>query len=781
MEGSSRPVIASGLRFHLAEGRIREFLIGESLYGDPALAVREAYQNALDAWRLLIARQKLLGVPPDIGSAQDPVIEFHQGTSDDGRAYIDCVDRGAGMGLVELAGSFCHAGVRASDLDERAREIEMFAAADPPVEFWQNSLFGIGVLSYFMVASEISVRTARLNSDGTIGNLLAMHIPGPAEEFDIVDLGPSTSCGTHVRLWLKPSAEVSAVSTLRKLVVVCPVTLSAIDDRGPQHLWLPDELNRASTPTPPPPPYAQVAIPGELWWIAPGFPGAVVVDGIWVGQWFKGVIVNLRGPLAPRLTADRRSIIDLRTSVVSTLAERSAAEAVEHCWSVVGDTAWLSSMSELMPRVADAVVEAASSRADRTLSIHGTAVDIRISGFMSGDEGVATSGAPGEVIDWRFARLQLAGQFPKLRTRLPTRRVVPARPSDAVLLGSSHHQLSPKLNPKESLRWSSSTSLLYEAERHLAYPLADIVERAKQLCLPTRDDAHLLPPSTELVRTALSFSDRWRPDGSFKPLAVFDVIRTSWELDVPIARITEELGERFIETQSFDRETAMLTSAELVCASAGTNGIAPWSATSEELGLDHIVRAARAAGITCAQAIEILNALGFDATPDLTFPDHLPSDDDIVMLSRDLDGQPPFLSAAVAYRTAHVRRAARELGYSESEARERFKTYGVTFSPTGVEPPLDSVSEKAALRRLPVPVHEFSRVRPRHLRMISRDADGQQPWLDPTLPVPAWMVAVHARGKRSIDEVISDYRWLGFTVDDPRITSIRPTPGPPDV
>ncbi|QFZ16527.1 wHTH domain-containing protein [Saccharothrix syringae] len=45
-----------GFRFRLADDRIQELLMGKQLYGDPGLAVRELYQNALDACRYRKAR-----------------------------------------------------------------------------------------------------------------------------------------------------------------------------------------------------------------------------------------------------------------------------------------------------------------------------------------------------------------------------------------------------------------------------------------------------------------------------------------------------------------------------------------------------------------------------------------------------------------------------------------------------------------------------------------------------------------------------------------------------
>ena len=48
------------ITFQLANHEVRELLMNEQLYGDPQLALRELYQNALDACRYREARIKFL-------------------------------------------------------------------------------------------------------------------------------------------------------------------------------------------------------------------------------------------------------------------------------------------------------------------------------------------------------------------------------------------------------------------------------------------------------------------------------------------------------------------------------------------------------------------------------------------------------------------------------------------------------------------------------------------------------------------------------------------------
>jgi hypothetical protein len=61
-----KPAVAAGgsayrlphIRFRLDHNRVRTLLMGKSLYGDPLLAIRELYQNALDGCRYRRARQE---------------------------------------------------------------------------------------------------------------------------------------------------------------------------------------------------------------------------------------------------------------------------------------------------------------------------------------------------------------------------------------------------------------------------------------------------------------------------------------------------------------------------------------------------------------------------------------------------------------------------------------------------------------------------------------------------------------------------------------------------
>src|SRR3982074_2018035 len=103
---------SAGVRFRLAEDRVQELLMGEQLYGDPALAIRELYQNALDACRYREARTEYQRRTLDREIEWAGLVRFTQGEDGDGRPYLDCTDNGIGMGVRELSEVFAQAGIR---------------------------------------------------------------------------------------------------------------------------------------------------------------------------------------------------------------------------------------------------------------------------------------------------------------------------------------------------------------------------------------------------------------------------------------------------------------------------------------------------------------------------------------------------------------------------------------------------------------------------------------------------------------------------------------------
>ncbi|WP_217185559.1 caspase family protein [Streptomyces sp. AC495_CC817] len=194
------------MRFGLAEDEMRELLMGTRLYGDRALALRELYQNALDACRYRQARLSYGEAARTIPHTWSGEIVFRQGTDEQGRPYVECEDNGVGMGHETLHGTFSRAGRRFEQSREYRREQAAWRRADPNLRIYPNSRFGIGVFSYFMLADEISIWTRATDEYGRAetGGGLRVDIASSGSLFRIRrSENAQPGGGTRVRLYLQ--------------------------------------------------------------------------------------------------------------------------------------------------------------------------------------------------------------------------------------------------------------------------------------------------------------------------------------------------------------------------------------------------------------------------------------------------------------------------------------------------------------------------------------------------------------------------------------------------
>ncbi|WP_328503883.1 caspase family protein [Streptomyces sp. NBC_00457] len=300
------------LRFRLAQTEVRELLMGEQLYsGEPHLALRELYQNAMDACRYRAMRWKYLtsmGMNPDAWSGH---ITISQGEDDRGR-YVECRDNGVGMSAEQLKYTFTRAGSRFEQSKAFRREQSRWLRHDPGLRLYPNSRFGIGVFSYFMLDDEMTIVTRQVNQKGIPDDhALQVDIPSSGSLFRIKrhdGTGDSLSGGgTLVRLYLRegPVTDgLSCVKTLRELVRVSEFELHVCDAPGLDRPWAPGVLHQDAGAVA----EALEAVPGVLWWV-PG-QGAVLCDGIATDQQPFGYVLNLTGPHAGRLSVNRKELQD---------------------------------------------------------------------------------------------------------------------------------------------------------------------------------------------------------------------------------------------------------------------------------------------------------------------------------------------------------------------------------------------------------------------------------------------------------------------------------------
>ncbi|MFC7104279.1 caspase family protein [Nonomuraea rubra] len=586
---------SAGIRFVLDEERVQELLMGEQLYGDEDLAIREIYQNALDACRYRKARTEYLRRTGAELPAWEGHIRFTQGIDDQGRPYIDCADNGIGMGVRELRDVFAQAGARFAELPEFLEEQAEWEALDPPVKLYPNSQFGIGVLSYFMLADEITVTTCRLGRDGTPGRRLRVSIAGPGTLFHIQDQGPGTDAGTVVRLHLRTAGDKSPVSctdTLRLILWFSEFRVEAVDSVNVE-VWLPNVLQERHFKG------NRHPVPGMPVWWCDG-QGAELADGLKTQSMSFGVIVNLTGENMPELSVDRKFLLNSpRNMKIVTQVLSDAVHVFSEPDGPLASFDWLCEFVENQPVVADLIFETVMAE-ERPLSLNGRSLDFRKAGLLSPDRHLVRpvdSYRRGDYFTQRLAnRRERRGAEP-LTDHLMEWRLASlssdrpaagerARPSDAILLDT--HPMS--LNT-------------VRGRRHSWLPVDDPV------------------PAHHIVSVA---------------------IRTGYTIG-DMARRLQALG---FQVPSALLEVGDPEPTDLMLLSTNLNGVRLWIRAHDEAGrllpvaIGHVVAAAAQFGQPIRVVADRLTALGFAVPAPLSRLGAAEPADRIIV-SQDLDGTLP--------------------------------------------------------------------------------------------------------------------------------------------
>jgi hypothetical protein len=140
--------------------KLLELLSGIELYKEPLAAVRELLQNAFDAVKEQIALERLEGDPKDekrteaITALQSVELRFEER---EGRFWLLCTDSGVGMTRAIIEKYLLVSGSsRRHDILDLERRCETAG-----FHLGRTGQFGIGVLSYFMLADHVEIRTRR--------------------------------------------------------------------------------------------------------------------------------------------------------------------------------------------------------------------------------------------------------------------------------------------------------------------------------------------------------------------------------------------------------------------------------------------------------------------------------------------------------------------------------------------------------------------------------------------------------------------------------------------
>ncbi|WP_328905380.1 caspase family protein [Streptomyces sp. NBC_00234] len=654
-------------RFGLDATRVRDLLTGEALYGDRHLAIRELYQNAMDACQVRQAREMALlkhGNTPEWRGA----IEFTQQLDRTrGRWYVDCVDNGSGMGRGELLHSFAQGGVRLSHLT--SFQEEMLEWQKRAIPFQQISRFGIGVLSYFMIADEIEVVTRKFQRDGTPeSTALRVTIDGPEHLFQVAQHQEDMTfigddCGTRIRLYLREDLKnFSCVKVLRSVLGVARFHTVADHVGTDAETWVPEEYgSKPDTGADPVIGAEGTVVPvdgGMVFWCERG--GALLVDGISVkGQWFRGegtegrsragamvvrgAVVNLRGPVIrsagkkalPRLSVNRSEILDeVAPTVFALLAKRDAAEVLSA--SELLTEAWLEDIATAEPRIADAIV-AGLVRVGAKLTYRDGVADLSRTGYLVGDREVRAlwvadwprarprseyrsrdlaSHLPGHLALWRYAAHFPDGVAAVLGDVCPedlaTVCLRPAAPSDSVLLGHSW-----KGTHGTFATWDGwvAPGLLYrraeEQHESPAWAAARLAELG--LRLPLTDRATALSP-TDLTRLTSADADGLRPSiRPGDPVGPRQLLSACGDFDVQalgeVMEILQDLGYDTSRCSSLLRPDSV--EGGLIRAFEERNPRrAPWLLV-QSTDHEHVADLAEARGLSVPEVLRILSEHGY--------------------------------------------------------------------------------------------------------------------------------------------------------------------------
>jgi len=225
--------------------RILQLLGGLSLYGHQFVAVRELLQNAFDAVREEIAYESLsrrviggFGPLTDVDVSHAVRLELR---AENGRLWLVCRDTGAGMTKEILERFFLVSGAtRRPDLVSLERQCR-----EQGVTLFRAARFGIGVLSYFLIADRLELRTRRSNKSGDLD--------GTGWYFETEGIGsfgelrrlPSWRIGTEVRLRLRRLTVGEEIGDFREQLLHY---LTWLLGRIPCRLTLAVDTNRVMNP-----------------------------------------------------------------------------------------------------------------------------------------------------------------------------------------------------------------------------------------------------------------------------------------------------------------------------------------------------------------------------------------------------------------------------------------------------------------------------------------------------------------------------------------------------
>jgi hypothetical protein len=163
----SKGYVFGDFRFKLDRHAVLDLFMGENLYSDPSVFVRELLQNSIDATR---SRAKLQHHDPVAEGWEIHLTDWHD---HEGYQWIRIDDNGSGMNqhivenyLLRIGKSYYSSPEFQAELHRHCRPGER-----PLVSIGK---FGVGLLSCFMLADQVELTTLRTDANGTLEKPLRM-------------------------------------------------------------------------------------------------------------------------------------------------------------------------------------------------------------------------------------------------------------------------------------------------------------------------------------------------------------------------------------------------------------------------------------------------------------------------------------------------------------------------------------------------------------------------------------------------------------------------------
>lgn len=190
-------------RFELDDERVYELLMGGAIYPNPLVAVRELVQNAVDACKLRDAETRLYESHVQLGTEDRITIRYEEATEEAPRPRLVVTDTGVGMDALILERFFLKVGrsyYRSSEFSQTRINLRR-----KNLDFAPVSEFGIGFLSAFLLADQVTVETAMWEPVRGDTRKRTLHIDGPTRLIRLDERsneGRARFKGTRITLYL---------------------------------------------------------------------------------------------------------------------------------------------------------------------------------------------------------------------------------------------------------------------------------------------------------------------------------------------------------------------------------------------------------------------------------------------------------------------------------------------------------------------------------------------------------------------------------------------------